>query len=107
MVGGVKLALTFLCPWPLSISNSQINEIYRELRKEILVNQCPNAAAIMFRVFLEISCDDYVEREKKSGNPVTRHDNNQRLKDEDKLSVKILSVINRLEEKGALTCSPP
>lgn len=45
----------------LKIEQPKINKIYSEL-KSILVYSCPNASSILFRVFLELSVDVYIEK---------------------------------------------
>jgi hypothetical protein len=87
----------YLIPWSLNIPNNRINEIYRELRSLLEVERIPNATAITFRVFLEVSCDDYMKRMAKAGTPIVRHDNNKNLTDDDKLATKIVSVTKTLE----------
>jgi len=50
----------------LTISENKINNIYRELRDNLLLddsnNAVPNAVAVLFRVFLEISIDCFWEK---------------------------------------------
>jgi hypothetical protein len=43
----------------LSISDSKINDLYHELRS-LPVNDYPNAASVLIRVFLELSVDSYI-----------------------------------------------
>lgn len=95
-------ARKYLLPWSLSISNTRINAIYRELRSLIEVDKCPNAVAITFRVFIEVTCDDYTSKHKKLGTPLFRFDNGKALSEDDKLSTKLRSVVKHLEETGKL-----
>lgn len=95
----------FLIPWSLNISNSRINEIYRELRKSLEVDKCPNATAITFRVFLEVSCDSFSKRQEQENTPITREDNAKPLTELDKLSVKIKAVAVHLEKQGLISVS--
>ncbi|EOA5802178.1 hypothetical protein ACH5C7_001480 [Escherichia coli] len=95
----------YLIPWSLNITNSRINEIYRELRYILEVERVPNATAITFRVFLEVSCDDYRRRMAHTGSGVYRHDNNKPLTEDDKLAIKITSVAKHLESAGLITKS--
>ena len=48
----------------LSIKNSKINNIYHELRGDLLIDDSkkavPNAVGVLFRVFLEVSLDKYI-----------------------------------------------
>ncbi|WP_054178620.1 hypothetical protein [Trabulsiella odontotermitis] len=100
---GSSRSRKYLVPWSLNIPNSRINEIYRELRGLLEVDRVPNATAITFRVFLEVSCEDYRRRMTHAGDGVYRHDNNKPLSDEDKLATKIVSVAKHLESAGLLT----
>ena len=45
----------------LVIRQARINEIYAELKK-LLIQEYPNAVAVLFRVFIELSVDDYIGR---------------------------------------------
>ena len=51
----------------LSISETKINNIYLELRSDLLIDDSdkavPNAVGVLFRVFLEISIDYFLEKE--------------------------------------------
>ena len=96
-------ARKYLIPWSLSIANSRINEIYRELRKDIEVDQCPNATAIAFRVFIEVTCDEYVSSQHKAGTPVLRTDNKKPLTENDSLETKVKAVVQHLDSIGLLT----
>lgn len=95
-------ARKFLTPWSLSIDNTRINAIYRELRSELEVEKCPNATAIAFRVFLEVTCDDYMDKELAAGRQILRADNQNPLKDSDKLGLKIRSVAMHLKKNGKI-----
>ena len=44
------------------IEAARINDIYIELKRRIEVREAPNAAAVLLRVFLELSLDDYIDR---------------------------------------------
>ncbi|EGR2535969.1 hypothetical protein ACPF3S_001516 [Vibrio cholerae] len=92
----------FLFPWPLRISNSRINEIYRELKSGLVVTQTPNAVAVTFRVFLETSCDDYTKRFEKTPTPVTKIDNQQPLSEKDPLWKKVVAVSAHLEKRQCI-----
>lgn len=76
----------------LRISEVKINNIYRELRENLLIdesnNAVPNAVGVLFRVFLEICLDHYAKMNQK----IFRKD--------DTLSKKIPWVVNSLEDKG-------
>lgn len=86
----------YLFPWSLNITNSRINEIYRDLRNVLLVEKCPNSVAICFRVLIEVSCDNYTKRFENLSNKVLKVDNGQNLKERDKLSHKVSAVATHL-----------
>jgi hypothetical protein len=43
----------------LSITNARIQKIFHELKK-LDINKYPNAVSVLFRVFIELSCDCYI-----------------------------------------------
>lgn len=93
-------ARKYLTPWSLKISNSRINAIYNELRAVLRVDECPNAVAITFRVFIETTCDEYARMQKDAGKTVLRWDTNNELRgggNGDKLVMKVQSVVKHLE----------
>lgn len=98
-------ARKYLLPWSLNISANRINEIYRELRHKLEVNDCPNATAIAFRVFIEISCDDFARQQSQAGSPIIREDNKKEITNDDKLSTKVKAVIQHLEKQEKITKS--
>lgn len=74
----------------LSISQPRINEIFHELRK-LNINDFTNATSVLFRVFVELSLDDYCS------------ENNLIKNDMAKLSAKLNNVANHLKENGKLS----
>jgi hypothetical protein len=76
----------------LRITENKINNIYRELRENLLLdetnNSVPNAVGVLFRVFLEISLDQYAKMNQKV------------FKKDDTISLKIPWVVKTLEDKG-------
>jgi hypothetical protein len=76
----------------LDIKETKINNIYRELRDNLLIDDSnksvPNAVGVLFRVFLEISLDYYAKM------------NSHGFKKEDTISQKIPWVVKNLESKG-------
>lgn len=50
----------------LRINVNRINDIYLELKK-LDVNSFPNAAAVLLRVFIELSVDEFIERNEITG----------------------------------------
>jgi hypothetical protein len=84
----------FLIPMSCSlrITQPKINNIYRELRENLLLDETndsvPNAVGVLFRVFLEISLDQYAKMNQKI------------FKKDDTISQKIPWVVKSLEDKG-------
>lgn len=70
-----------------SIKDKRLNTIYRELR-DIDLNDHRNAAAVLFRVFVELSIELYLEKQE-----ITYQDN-------DKLSKKAEHAISHMKGKG-------
>jgi hypothetical protein len=73
----------------LSIGQSRINDIYYELRRLDLELFC-NAVSVLFRVFLELSLDFYIEKNQLSTSQM------------ESLSKKLLDVANHLREGDRL-----
>jgi len=46
----------------LTISSQRIHDIYEELQKELDSDRCSNAAAVLLRVFVELSLDNFIKR---------------------------------------------
>jgi hypothetical protein len=76
----------------IAISDVRVNAIYHELGK-LKVEDFPNAAAIMLRVFFELSVDHYIDAKGLAGTVTQR----------DTLSKKVSKVADDLEANGALT----
>ena len=74
----------------LNIIDRRLQDIARELRKLSLTAN-PNAVSVLFRVFIELSADSYIEREKLSATV------------DDKLSKKLLDVTADLVSRKKLT----
>lgn len=75
----------------LNITEPRLQDIARELRKLSLV-QHTNAVSVLFRVFIELSADAYIEREKITSVTVN-----------DKLGKKLLAVTADLVSRKKLT----
>ena len=79
----------------LLILEPKINNIYRELRDSLVIddssNSTPNAVGVLFRVFIEVSIDYYLKKEGRS------------LKADTKLAGKITECCNRLETQNIAT----
>jgi len=46
----------------IAIETPRINDIYLELKRKLRVDDVPNAVGVLFRVFLELSVDAYMDR---------------------------------------------
>jgi len=75
---------------PLNITEQRLQDIARELRT-LSLTQHTNAISVLFRVFIELSADAYMERQKLPGSP------------NDKLSAKLLAVTANLIAHKKLT----
>ena len=83
-----------LITYSLRITHKRINAIYHELRSKIDIQEAPNAGAVLFRVFLELTAD-YALKELKL-------DNKKSVKN-DILRKKITTVTDKLMGLGKLT----
>ena len=76
----------------LTINEPKINNIYRELREDLLIDDTnksvPNAVGVLFRVFLEVSLDHYAKM------------NMRMFKNSETISQKIPWVVEKLMSKG-------
>ena len=75
---------------PLNIPDPRIHDIEQELRR-LIIGSFPNAVGVMFRVFIELSADDYIS---KNNIPVGAHV---------KLAGKMNAVTNHLVSVNKLT----
>lgn len=75
----------------LIISHARILKIFNEL-KTIDCETCPNAVAALFRVFIELSADCYIEEKKITS-----------VNSDSKLSQKIEAVANDMQNNGIMT----
>lgn len=75
----------------LAIGNPRVARIFNEL-KNLDCEQFPNAVSALFRVFIELSCDCYISAKELKGINV-----------DSKLSLKIESVANDIENKKLMT----
>ncbi|MGA3262868.1 MAG: hypothetical protein ABSC47_02355 [Terracidiphilus sp.] len=75
----------------LNIVEPRLQDIARELRQKLSLTQHTNAVSVLFRVFIELSADAYIEREKLPKNP------------QDKLSQKLKQVSDELIARRKLT----
>ncbi|NQT67445.1 MAG: hypothetical protein HQ569_07720 [Actinobacteria bacterium] len=79
----------------MHISNDRINAIYIELKRRLIVEETCNAVAILFRVFIEFSTDNYIKEFKKEI-PID-------LNKQPELKKKLEAVSKHLEDKNILT----
>jgi len=79
----------------LVIHQARINEMYAELKK-LLIQEYPNSVAVLFRVFIELSVDDYI----------VRNAGDFKKKPEDtsyKLSQKLIDAADHLKTNNKLS----
>lgn len=69
---------------------TRINDIYRELKQKLNADNVPNATGVLFRVFLELSVDDYFGR-----HGVSRPSR-------DNLNKKLEAAAQHLEDQGLI-----
>lgn len=83
------------CTFSINIAEPKINNSYCELKNDLLLDDSrkavPNAVGVLFRVFLEISIDYFLEKEGEAINPET------------KLAGKITKIADYMEQKGIAT----
>ncbi len=88
---------TFLIDFSLRISSKRINQIYGELKRGLKVHDTPNAVSVLFRVFLELSCDWYIKKTK-----LKRKDNGKQITSNDSLKSKVGNIVCNLQQKNFL-----
>lgn len=86
-------ARTKLIPseFSIAIGASRINDIYLELKRKLRVDEVPNAAGVLLRVFVELSVDEYIER-----NAVPEPK-------DPKFANKVGAVANHMEANGVMS----
>lgn len=75
----------------IKVTDERLRKIEWELRK-LDLEQFPNAIGVLFRVFIELSCDSYKDRMK-----ITR------IKERDPLSKKLIAVAEDLQSRAKLS----
>lgn len=83
----------YLIPGHISIAikNPRINQLYIELRK-LEVDKFPNAISVLFRVFLELSLDEYIEMNEL-----------ENVNSNDKLNKKVQECLKDLKIKNLIS----
>lgn len=76
--------------YKMAITHARINKIYDELRK-LKVEDFENAAAVLFRVFVELSADHYIQAKKVAANP------------DEKLRVKLQKIADFMLHNSIMT----
>ena len=72
----------------IKINVQRINNMYDELKNELVVEYVPNACAVLLRVFLEVSIDEYIAKQ------------NITVGKSDDLKTKMLKVAEFMESNG-------
>ncbi|MDD3926742.1 MAG: hypothetical protein PHT33_08810 [bacterium] len=88
----------------LTIQQTRINKIYEELQEHLKIRTCVNCCAVMFRVFLELSVDDFADRNKIDltvlKNPKNPDPNVAKIRRDMTLKEKLKTIVAYLEEQG-------
>ncbi|MDH5190834.1 MAG: hypothetical protein OEW89_06260 [Gammaproteobacteria bacterium] len=87
-----------LIDFTLRVTDKRCNKIYDELKNELDVHNSPNAVAVLFRVFLELTCDFYIKE-----NRFYISNTRKLLKQSDNLRTKAQNIADNLHSKNALT----
>jgi len=77
----------------LTIPDTKPNDIYHELRR-LRLEDFPYAVGVLFRVFLELSIDRYI---------IAQNLMNKMELDKERLRVKLLRVVDHLQQSRAMT----
>ncbi len=80
----------------LTITNSKINKILGELRT-LQLSKHPHAIGVLFRVFLEMSVDEYLVSKAGSALKITRNGHSS----EKKLATKVKEAVDHMVANGA------
>jgi hypothetical protein len=81
----------------LKISHPRVNDLYHELQN-LNINDYPNAVAVLIRVFLELSLNDYLDTNVVMDNKTPP----ARIRENSTLSTKISAVAKDLEDRGIM-----
>lgn len=82
----------------LRISDNRINSIYHELKMKLIVDELPNAGAVLLRVFFEFSTDHYIE---ENGITIYPNDNLKERFKKVLRHIKVNDLLSRDELKPA------
>ena len=75
----------------IAVGVSRINDIYLELKRKLRVDEVPNATGVLLRVFVELSVDEYMDR------------NSIRAPKDPNLGNKVGAVADHMEANAALS----
>jgi hypothetical protein len=75
----------------IAINAARLNDIYLELKHKLRVDEVPNAAGVLLRVFVELSVDQYVE---SNAVPIPKNPN---------LANKVIAVADHLQASGTMS----
>ena len=88
----------------LAIPQGKINDIYLELKDDLIIDaskkSTPNAVSVLFRVFLELSLDRYIDKKKIKISKKLAKKQKSPYKKELSISEKIEFVSNYMEQNG-------
>jgi len=85
----LSMSRKFLINSPFYISEDRLNKIYYELKGKLIVDETPNAVAVLFRVFFEGSLDCYISKKQINLKKYSSHNPS--------LSEKLRAVANNLK----------
>lgn len=91
-----------LINYSLTISEPRINELYRDLSRKVDVQAAPSVSSVGFRVLIELSVDDYINRVSKI-QPILQAGNQKHVTCSDPLQVKALAVVKHLNDSKKLS----
>jgi hypothetical protein len=86
-------ARTKLIPpeFSIAVGAPRINDIYLELKRKLKVDEVPNAVGVLFRVFVELSVDEYIDRKAVA------------LAKDPKFASKVTAVADHMEANGIIS----
>jgi hypothetical protein len=84
-------------PFKLALPAGKINEIFGELKK-LDIEDYPNAVSVLFRVFLDLTLDEYIKK-----NSIALPIKKGTSTPDDKLSTRITLVIKHVKDNNVMT----